>query len=62
MKVTVYDVERGALVERSTCLIRECFPDDFEGMWGAMLDIVITGQSVIGGGAAPIVVLKAAGG
>jgi hypothetical protein len=61
MRVMIYDVIGPATKQfRAECDIRDYFPDDKEAMRETIAEIERCGQSWIGGGAAPLVILEAA--
>lgn len=60
MLVKIYDLENSKMTFRSECELRECFPDDFDAYEAAYSALSSGERWVVGGGAAPLVVLEPA--
>lgn len=62
MQVKIFDPVTVAgdvrLVLRAQCELAECFPDDVDGLQAALLEIEVFGATMVGGGAAPLVMLE----
>lgn len=64
MQVKIFDTTTAdgevRLVLRSQCDIAECFPDEPEALAAARGEIEAFGATMVGGGAAPLVMLERA--
>jgi hypothetical protein len=59
MFVKIYDCEGDKEILTGQCELSECFPDAGDDYAKALRDLQRDGRTVVGGGAAPLVVLVA---